>query len=321
MRIATMLWLWITAAVIALGACRALPAPDPGPHSLATGAKGGGFHLYGNAVTQAFGADAPVRLVVRETAGSNENIQLLQSGAAKIALVNLGPAYEAWNGTASFAPGVRYDRLRALAPMYETPFHLIALRAGGITSIKALEGKRVGVGPAKGPGEVFFRGLIERLGVRCTLVNAAPDAHAKQLASGEIDAFWFGAGLPVPAFKQLSDSADAVVFGLTEDERSTFVAAFPYLAPYTIPAGMYRGQAAAIETAAVWNFVLAARDLDDATAYAITRSLLTRTDALARRYPAAAATRPENAPNNRFLPFHPGAQRFYNEHGIKLTTP
>jgi TRAP-type uncharacterized transport system substrate-binding protein len=129
MRIATMLWLWITAAGMALDACRALPAPDPGPHSLATGAKGGGFHLYGDAVTQALGADAPVRLVVRETAGSNENIQLLQSGAAKIALVNLGPAYEARNGTASFAPGVRHDRLRALAPMYETPFHLIALRS------------------------------------------------------------------------------------------------------------------------------------------------------------------------------------------------
>jgi TRAP-type uncharacterized transport system substrate-binding protein len=35
-------------------------------------------------------------------------------------------------------------------------------------------------------------------------------------------------------------------------------------------------------------------------------------------YPTAAGTRAANAPNNRILPFHPGALRFYREAGVTL---
>jgi uncharacterized protein len=38
-------------------------------------------------------------------------------------------------------------------------------------------------------------------------------------------------------------------------------------------------------------------------------------------YPAAAGTLARNAVNNRVMPFHPGAVRFYEEAGIKLPSP
>jgi TRAP-type uncharacterized transport system substrate-binding protein len=38
-------------------------------------------------------------------------------------------------------------------------------------------------------------------------------------------------------------------------------------------------------------------------------------------YPAAAGPLARNAANNRVLPFHPGAKRFYDEAGIKLPSP
>ena len=38
-------------------------------------------------------------------------------------------------------------------------------------------------------------------------------------------------------------------------------------------------------------------------------------------YPAAAQTRAVNAGMDRFMPFHPGALRFYNEAGISLAAP
>ena len=37
--------------------------------------------------------------------------------------------------------------------------------------------------------------------------------------------------------------------------------------------------------------------------------------------PVAAATRAANAVNNRILPFHPGALRFYREAGVSLAAP
>ena len=308
------------AAAVLFG-CASGPAVEPGPFSLGTGAKGGGFYPYGEAAVKVVGAATPVRLVNRETAGSNENLRLIESGTLPVALVNMGPAYEAHTATGSFAGGPRLQNLRALLPMYETPFHFALPKGSPIKSVRELAGKRVAVGPAKGPAEAFFVGLLSELGIKATLINGSPAEHAVQLRSGAVDAFWYGAGVPIPAFKTLADAGVAEVRGIDEEALTAFLRRFPYLARYSIPAGSYQGQGAALPSAAVWNFVLAHPSLPEGSAYAITKTLLENTSALAAVYDAARATRAENAPANGFLPFHPGATRYYRERGIPLRAP
>jgi TRAP transporter TAXI family solute receptor len=205
--------------------------------------------------------------------------------------------------------------------MYETPFHFAVPKGSAVRRVRDLAGKRVAVGPAKGPAEDFFRGLIAELGIGATLVNGSPADQAAQLQAGTVDAFWYGAGAPIPAFKTLADAAAAEVRGLDDEALAAFLKRFPYLARYSIPAGSYAGQGAPLASAAVWNFVLAHPSLPDGAAYAITKTLLENTDALAAVYAAARASRAENAPANGFLPFHPGAARFYRERGIPLRAP
>src|SRR5207237_5047435 len=134
-----------------------------GPYTLGTGAKGGGFHPYGEAVVKIAAERTSVRLLNRETQGSNENLRLLESGEIPIALVNMGPAYEAHTATGAFAGAARFSHLRALVPMYETPFHYAVRKGSAMAAVRDLAGKRVAVGPAKGPAEAFFAGLIAEL--------------------------------------------------------------------------------------------------------------------------------------------------------------
>jgi hypothetical protein len=56
-------------------------------------------------------------------------------------------------------------------------------------------------------------------------------------------------------------------------------------------------------------------------AYAITKAVLSANDPKSEIYPTAAGTRAANAGNNRILPFHPGASRFYREAGVTLPSP
>ena len=69
-----------------------------------------------------------------------------------------------------------------------------------------------------------------------------------------------------------------------------------------------------------WNFVLVDKDFSEAAAYRITHEVLSAPDPRIDIDPTANGTRADCAPVNTFLPFHPGAVRYYREHGITLTT-
>jgi hypothetical protein len=205
--------------------------------------------------------------------------------------------------------------------MYETSFQVAALRKSGIRSLADLDGKKVGVGPAKGPAEGFFRAAAEAAHINPVIVNGDPAALARLVLDGEIDALWQGAVVPIPSLVEVANHADAVVFGLSDAEVTAVLEKLPALSATTILSGAYKGQTAEIKSFSAWNFVIANKDLPDEVAYAITKAVLSANDPKSEIYPTAAGTRAANAGNNRILPFHPGASRFYREAGVTLPSP
>ena len=301
--------------------CAATPTPPAQRRtvSLDTGSKGGGFLLYGEALAKVL-SPSHLQLQVNETQGTAANINRLDARQIDAALLVMGPAFDAWTGQAQWA-GKPVRSMRALFPMYETPFHVAVSAASPINSVSQLAGKRVGVGPARGTAEGFLRGLLEANGLSVVFVNGTPSDHAKQLASGQIDAFWFGAGLPVPGFVEAAQIAPIKVFGLSQQERDAFIKRFPYFAPYTVPTGTYAGQTSALQSVAVWNFAAVHQDAPDDLAYWLTRLTFENVPALTSLYKAASGTSLSNLGTNTFLPFHAGALRYFRERGSAVKQP
>src|SRR6202012_4131725 len=135
---------------------------------------------------------------------------------------------------------------------------------------------------------------------------------------GEIDPLWQGAVVPIPSLVAVANQTDAIVFGLSDAGVTAVLAKLPALSATTSPPGIYKGQTAEIKSFSAWNFVVANKDLPDDTAYANTKAVLSAADPKSEIYPTATGTRAANAANNRSLPFHPGAMRFYREVGIAL---
>ncbi len=300
---------------VLLAACVSAP-PKPGLTQVGIYAAGPGsaFLPYAQGLAAYLSAQG-LQAEALESKGSIENLGRVEQEPGKLGTAFLGTAFEAVHGSAAWTQGKKHGHVRALFPMYQTSFQVVALRASGIRNLAQLAGKRVGVGPAGGPAESFFRGLAEATGLQVQTVAGTPAALATDLQAGRIDALWQGAALPIPAIKQVADAADAVVFGLTDAELAAMLKRFPFLSPASVASNTYRGQGAPLQSVAAWNFVMAHKDMSEADAYWITRTALSAADPQLI-HPSAGPTRAANAPNNTVVPFHPGALKFYRERGI-----
>jgi uncharacterized protein len=289
-----------------------------GQFVIATAAPGGGFHPYGEAIVKLINARVPFKLITQSSTGSSANLQELNAGRIPFALTVMGPAWEAWNGVEAWTQGKTMRDFRALAPMYETLFHTMVPAGAPINTMRDLDGKRVAVGPAKGTGDLLFAGIAQALNITPIIVTGAPAQQAQDLAAGKLDAFFFGAGLRVPAFTTAAQAAAMRVIGFDDGAAAAGTKRFPYLTPATLAANTYPGQNATVSCLAVWNFIVSHRSVDDAVADAFVRALFDTQSALKAEIPSAEATAPRNAHANTFLPFHPGVAAFYRTQGVSV---
>jgi TRAP transporter TAXI family solute receptor len=296
-------------------AARAM-AQTPAQVTFMTAGDGSAFLPYGEGIA-AYLATKGLHLGIKKSAGSNENLSAVDAAPMTIGTAFMASANEAIQGS-GWSAGHKHENIRALFPMYETSFQIAALRKSGLRSLADLDGKKVGVGPAKAPAEVFFRAAADVAHIKPIIINGDPAALSRRVLNGEIDALWQGAVVPIPSLTEVANQADAIVFGLSDAEVAAVLEKLPALSATTIQPGTYKGQTAEIKSFSAWNFVVANKDLPDETAYAITKAVLSAADPKSDIYPTAAGTRAANAANNRTLPFHPGAMRFYSEAGVAL---
>jgi TRAP transporter TAXI family solute receptor len=194
----------------------------------------------------------------------------------------------------------------------------VALKKSGITSFAQLGGKMVGTGPKAGTAGTYFPLIFDALSIKAMTRNGQSDDMGKQLTDGVVDAFCFGAGVPVPTFSELDSSQQVSFFTWTDAELAAIRKAMPEFSETRIPKGAYKQQTDDLKTVGLFNFSIANKEMSDDLAYLITKTILENNTAMVRAHPATRETIAANASRNSILTFHPGAVRYYKEKGIKL---
>lgn len=314
----------LAAAALAMGvATGAVMAQDrsdwPTSFTIATASQGGTFFQYGSGWANIVGETVGATGSAEVTGGPVQNLALVHTGDAEFGLTTTGPAADALAGNSPAAPGMRMDKVRAIFPMYETPFTFLALGSKGWESWDDLpDGIRIGVGPAGGTADAYWPAMLEQLGVNAEIRNAGWSDLTGQLQDGLIDAIAFGAGVPVPAASELEATTDVVFFGFTAEELAALEENFP-VAPYTVPAETYNSVTEPLQTVAMWNFAIANADLPDDFVYEVVKATMEGNDKMMNVHQSAATTVPENAKFNRTIPWHPGALRYFEEIGAEIS--
>jgi TRAP transporter TAXI family solute receptor len=287
------------------------------PLVLATGAAGGTFVEYGDKLAELLSKTTGTTVTTLRSGGSLDNLRCLSTQQCDMALVAMASAFEAWNGL-QWTQGKPLKGYAAMLPMYETPFHLATTSESRITTFAQLAGRKVGVGPKGGANELIFKALARELSPQPELVYGTPTEMANGVISGAIQAFFFGAGVPVPAYEQIAASKTIVFIPVDGQARDAALKAFPYLTVTAIPAGAYKNQGQPIPTIGLWNFLLVRDGLPDDVIYAMTKATLTQNNLATLIHATASQTTAGNLKANTFLPVHPGAAKFYREIGVSV---
>ena len=202
--------------------------------------------------------------------------------------------------------------------MYDTPFQAVVLRRSGIDSLAQLDKKRVGVGPRAGTGGTYIPAILKVLGMSAEISNGSLDAVATELLAGRYDAFMTLTGVPVPAVQETEAKEPITFISLSSEQIETVRKAMPEFSPSKIAAGTYRLLDKDYVTIGVYNFAVGRTDLPDDLAYQLVKAVFENQPRLLKAHSAASETLPQNVVKNTFLPFHPGAIRYYREIGISI---
>ena len=308
-------------AVALAGMLLALPAAAQAPKSLTLGTAsvGGVFFVYGQ-VWANIAADAiKVPISTRQTDGPNHNIILVETKQVDLGMTTMGVALQAWNGEGAWTQGRKFQSMRAIFPMYDTMFHFVSLQKSGIKSVAQLAGKSVGVGPRAGTPGTYIPLMLEALGVKVSSIrNGSGSDMTSQLGDGLIDSFGFAAGLPFPAYSEAEASNAVNFYAFTKEQIAILKQKMPELSDATIPKGTYRTLTEDQPTVGVFNFAIAHKDVSADIVYGIVKSVMENNPRMVLGHSAAKETVNENVTKNTFLPFHPGAVRYFEEKGFKI---
>ena len=308
------LLLIVVALCSALSTQAAAAEPNwPASLTLVTASPGGTYHAYGSGLAKMLTRVLGLPVIERTTQGPSENIQLIEAGEAQMGFVTMGAALQGWNGTGDWTNGKTYRAMRAIFPMYDTPFHFIASSESNIRSLAEMNGKRIGVGPQGGTAGTYIPKFLATLKIEASLVHGAWEDLASQLQRGEVDVIAAAVGAPFPAIAALEREKKAQFVPLSPDDIAALRLAMPELTPSTIPAGTFPSLLRRYDTVGLYNFAIVHKDLPSGLVYQIVDAVFANHDELVANHPAAAATVPANFVHNTFLPYHSGATRYYGD--------
>tara|TARA_B100000780_G_scaffold194485_1_gene137153 strand:- start:2166 stop:3104 length:939 start_codon:yes stop_codon:yes gene_type:complete len=262
------------------------------------------------------GSNGDVIVTVEESQGSVQNVMEVIGRKGNYVFTTPPVLIKlARGGKAMFKDKInpRFDEIRALFPIPSLTMHFVMSKKSGVSDFASMEGKTIllgkgSFGAKEGAKYLKMFGLEGKVTLaEVELSNAVP-----ALKNGQIDGFVTAGSFPAPNVIEAAASAGATVISLSEDQvkqskRTRLV----------IPANTYAGQSSDIVTTSLPVVAFTTTDMDNATAYALTKTYWENKGALgaAAQWWNGVSL---NMLTNILTEIHPGAVKYYKEAGATL---
>lgn len=311
------------AFVAAAFACLAGPALAQQKRlSIATGGTGGVYYPMGGGLANVLSKSIPgLEATAEVTSASVDNIKLVGSGKADLAFVLADAAAEGFNGTGKFKEKVP---IRAIAVIYANKSQWVTVEGTGINRMQDLKGKRISTGAPGSGTEIIALRMLEAYGI-----NPDKDVKREKLSVAEsvnalkdkkIEAFFWSGGVPTSAVTDLAATPGVKIKLLDHgDAIPKLVEKYgPLYVKGVIPAKSYPGQDKDVPEADVWNLLIVNEKMDEKLAYDLVKTVFEKkADLVAVHAEANNIQLDKQLSGASPIPFHPGAEKYFREKGLK----
>jgi len=311
------------------------PRPEPTFFKIATGSPGGTYFPIGSAlaaiISHPFNSERcaedeklcgplGMQAVAQNSDGSVRNILAVNDGDVASGLAQADFVAAARDGTGPFAIPGKQKRVRAIANLYLESMHVVVAATLDVESVADLRGHCVSIGPKGSGTHDNALKVLAAFGLgKGTVKLSDTDAleAADQIMAGELDAFFFIGGAPVPLVTQLIDLDAARLLPIAGSEAGVLAEPSPVLQPMILPADVY-GTPADVPVLGINALWIVSEEVSEERVYRITQAFWQKGNRqiLLSSHPIAATIAIENATAGIPVPLHAGAERFYREAGV-----
>jgi TRAP transporter TAXI family solute receptor len=324
-------WLvaFVLLATFALGAGEVAAAPYR--VNIATATTGGAYYPIGNAMAQIWTTNLKdqVRASAQSTAGTPQNVELMQNDEVQVAIGQNGICYYAFYGTDIYKdkPGFPYKNMRGMFSLYPNIMHWVVRKGLDIHSVADLKGKRIVPGQVASATEINSREMLAAYGlnylkdqgeVNVTAEYLGYNEAADQMKNEQIDATHIAGGVPTAAVIDILSSDAGELMSMDPEKIKVICDKYPWYFPYTIKAGTYPKQDKDVHTIALANILFTDAKYPDDLIYMLTKTTYDFHDDMVLGHAATEYTVIENAFNGMTIPLHPGSIKYFEEKGLTV---
>ncbi len=212
-----------------------------------------------------------------------------------------------------------HPELRAISYLSYTALHVVTQKNSGIQSFGDLKGKKVGTFV---PGEAVFHfveGILGEYGITSADYKPIPLTMSEiqdGIRNGSIDAGVITGAIPSPLIRELAQSTDIRLLSIEPEKLKAFLEKDPAFSSIEVKAGTYPGQDTDVIIGTMFCTYITHEKTSDEIVYNFLKTILDHSDQVKTFHPTANITR-ETVADAINIPLHPGAKKYFDEHGIK----
>jgi TRAP transporter TAXI family solute receptor len=306
-----------------------------------TGSETGTYYGFTNMIATTLGdkAELGYTLSAVSSKGSKGNIQDIDAGKCQLAIVQNDVMSYAYSGTTDMFGGAVIDSFSVVGVVYQETVQIIGTTAldangDGLVTVDELKGKRVSIGEAGSGVTINAKQVFEAAGMKLDLTDTSnPDKNdvvvsyysvkdsCDKMKDGEIDAFFFTAGVPTSGITELiKTTPNIAVVTLTEAQADALISAEnSFYSKVVLTNDIYECIAAdkPATAVAVSATYIASNKLSEADVYAFTKALWENVENYGAYAAQVSAMKLDNAAKALGgVPLHEGAAKYYREMGI-----